>query len=62
MIKSKLLKLISVRLPEDLLQKIDARCEERSISRSSLFRSALEKQLDARAERSAVAGFIDNDN
>jgi len=58
---SKLLKLISVRLPEELLQKVDARCEERSISRSTLFRSALEKQIDARAEGGSVGAHIDSD-
>ena len=43
--KQKLLRLISVRIPEDLLQRIDAKCEASSISRSNLFRTALEGEF-----------------
>jgi metal-responsive CopG/Arc/MetJ family transcriptional regulator len=43
--KPKLLNLISVRLPDDLLKKIDAKCEANSISRSNLFREAIEDRL-----------------
>lgn len=48
--RSKLLKCISVRLPDDLLKKVDERCGEKSISRSSLFRAALEDQLEAKQD------------
>jgi metal-responsive CopG/Arc/MetJ family transcriptional regulator len=44
--KPKLLNLISVRLPDDLLKKIDAKCEANSISRSNLFRAAIEDRLE----------------
>jgi len=43
--RSKLLRQISVRLPDDLLEKIKTRCEEGAISQSCLFRAALENQL-----------------
>jgi metal-responsive CopG/Arc/MetJ family transcriptional regulator len=45
--KPKLLRSISVRLPEDLLEKVDAKCEASSISRSNLFRAALEGRLES---------------
>jgi metal-responsive CopG/Arc/MetJ family transcriptional regulator len=44
--KPKLLKSISVRLPDELLRKIDAKCEANSMSRSNLFRAALEDQVE----------------
>ncbi len=44
--KSKLLRSISVRLPDELLQKIDIKCQASSISRSNLFRAALEEQFE----------------
>jgi metal-responsive CopG/Arc/MetJ family transcriptional regulator len=44
--KQKLIRSISVRLPEELMRKIDARCEANSVSRSNLFRAALEGQLE----------------
>jgi metal-responsive CopG/Arc/MetJ family transcriptional regulator len=50
--KPKLLKSISVRLPDELLQKIDAKCVASSISRSNLFRTALEERLEPDAQTS----------
>lgn len=44
--RSKLLKSISVRLPDELLERIDRQCEETSTSRSALFRTALEDTLE----------------
>jgi metal-responsive CopG/Arc/MetJ family transcriptional regulator len=44
--KPKLLNSISVRLPDELLRKIDAKCEANSISRSNLFRAVLEHQFE----------------
>lgn len=49
--KPKLLRLISVRVPEDLLVRIDAKCEANAISRSNLFRAALEGQFQSDTER-----------
>jgi metal-responsive CopG/Arc/MetJ family transcriptional regulator len=55
--KPKLLNLISVRLPDDLLKKIDAKCEANSISRSNLFRAAIEDRL----ERDTKVDLEEND-
>ena len=44
--RSKLLNIVSFRIPEELLKKLNATCEKRAISRSNLFRNALEKQLE----------------
>jgi metal-responsive CopG/Arc/MetJ family transcriptional regulator len=55
--KPKLLNLISVRLPDDLLKKIDAKCEANSISRSNLFRAAIEDRL----ERDTKTDLEEND-
>lgn len=58
--RSKLLRQISVRLPDDLLEKINARCEEGAISRSSLFRTALENQLGSREGCATALGHAEN--
>jgi metal-responsive CopG/Arc/MetJ family transcriptional regulator len=44
--RPKLLRSISVRLPDELLERVNRQCEEASISRSALFRTALEDTLD----------------
>lgn len=43
--KHKLLRSISVRVPDELLVQVDATCEARAISRSCLFRKALEDEV-----------------
>lgn len=59
---TKLLKTISVRLPDELLEKIDRRCKEASMSRSLLFRTALEERIETESKSEGseqkINGFV----
>jgi metal-responsive CopG/Arc/MetJ family transcriptional regulator len=50
-------KNIAVKLPEDLLARLDAVSKRRSVGRSSVVRKALQRFLEANAERSATGSF-----
>ncbi len=53
------MKNIAVKLPEDLLARLDAVSNRRSAGRSSVVRKALQRFLDAAAEGPAVGSFAD---
>jgi predicted transcriptional regulator len=52
-------KTIAVKVPEDLLARLDAVSKRRSVGRSSLVRKALQRFIEAEAENSAAGSFAE---